>query len=72
MSNYHISINGETSMTTEMPDLTTVDLCAEWNLSDPFVIVHKGDYAARTLHFSGWPEVANADYARDLCVDSKE
>jgi hypothetical protein len=72
MSNYHISINGETSMVTEMPDLATVDLCAEWDMTSPFVIVHKGDYSARTLQFAGWPEVTNADYARDLCVDSKE
>ena len=53
-------------MTTEMPDLTTVDLCAEWNISDPFVIVHKGDYATRTLHFSGWPETSDAPAADPL------
>jgi hypothetical protein len=66
MTNYHISINGETSMVTEMPDLATVDLCAEWNLSDPFVIVHKGDYAARTLQFAGWPETSDAPAADPL------
>jgi hypothetical protein len=62
MTNYHISINGETSMTTEMPDLATVDLCAEWNLSDPFVIVHKGDYSQRTLEYGGWPSVTKDEY----------
>ena len=62
MPNYHISINGETSMVIEMPDLATVDLCAEWNLSDPFVIVHKGDYAARTLEYGGWPSVTQSEF----------
>jgi hypothetical protein len=66
MPNYHISINGETSMATEMPDLATVDLCAEWDMTSPFVIVHKGDYAARTLHFSGWPETSDAPAADPL------
>jgi hypothetical protein len=65
MSNYHISTNGETSMVTEMPDLATVDLCAEWNLSDPYVIVHKGDYSQRTLHFGGWPEETSDAPAAD-------
>ena len=65
MSNYHISINGETSMVTEMPDLATVDLCAEWDMSSPFVIVHKGDYSQRTLHFSGWPEETSDAPAAD-------
>ena len=65
MPNYHISINGETSMVTEMPDLATVDLCAEWNMTSPFVIVHKGDYAARTLQFAGWPEETSDAPAAD-------
>ena len=66
MPNYHISINGETSMTTEMPDLATVDLCAEWDMTSPFVIVHKGDYSARTLQFAGWPETSDAPAADPL------
>ena len=53
-------------MVTEMPDLATVDLCAEWDMASPFVIVHKGDYAARTLHFSGWPETSDAPAADPL------
>ena len=65
MSNYHISSNGDTLMVTEMPDLDTVDLCAEWNLSDPYVTVHKGDYAARNLHFGGWPEITREEW--DKC-----
>ena len=53
-------------MVTEMPDLATVDLCAEWDMASPFVIVHKGDYAARTLQFAGWPETSDAPAADPL------
>ena len=62
MTYYHISSNGDTSMVTEMPDLDAVDLCAEWDLQAPYVKVHKGDYAARNLHFGGWPEITKEQF----------
>lgn len=46
----------------EMLDDPQFVMVAEWNLSDPFVIVHKGDYAARNLHFGGWPEITKDAY----------
>ena len=37
-------------------------MVAEWNLSDPFVTVHKGDYSKRNLHFGGWPELTKEQF----------
>lgn len=31
-------------------------MVAEWNLTDPYVICHKGDYTATTMRYAGWPE----------------
>ena len=40
-------------------------MVAEWNLSDPHVVVHKGDYAARNLQFGGWPSITREEW--DKC-----
>lgn len=34
----------------------------EWDLRSPFVIVHKGDYSARTMGCAGWPDVTKEQY----------
>lgn len=28
----------------------------------PYVVAHKGDYATRTMHYSGWPEMTKEQY----------
>lgn len=34
----------------------------EWDLRSPFVIVHKGDYSARTMGYAGWPDMTKEQY----------
>ncbi len=46
----------------EMLDNPQFVMVAEWNLSDPFVTVHKGDYSKRNLHFGGWPELTKEQF----------
>lgn len=37
-------------------------MVAEWDGVSPYVIMHKGDYAARNLSFAGWPEITKEQY----------
>jgi len=37
-------------------------MVAEWDGQSPYVICHKGDYATRTMHYSGWPEMTKEQY----------
>ena len=37
-------------------------MVAEWDLQAPYVTVHKGDYAARTMGFAGWPDLTKEQY----------
>jgi len=37
-------------------------MVAEWDLKSPYVIVHKGDYSARTMGYAGWPEYTKEEY----------
>lgn len=46
----------------EMLDDPQFVMVAEWNLSDPYVVVHKGDYSKRNLQFGGWPEITREEY----------
>ena len=46
----------------EMLDDPQFVMVAEWNLIDPFVTVHKGDYSKRNLHFGGWPEITKEQF----------
>lgn len=32
-------------------------MVAEWDGISPYVICHKGDYAARNMGYAGWPEI---------------
>ena len=32
-------------------------MVAEWDGISPYVICHKGDYAARNMVYAGWPEI---------------
>lgn len=34
----------------------------EWDLRSPFVIAHKGDYAARTMGYAGWPDLTQEQF----------
>ena len=49
----------------EMLDDPQFVMVAEWNLSDPYVTVHKGDYSKRNLQFGGWPEITREEW--DKC-----
>ena len=46
----------------EMLDDPQFVMVAEWKLSDPFVVVHKGDYSKRNLQFGGWPEITKEQF----------
>lgn len=35
---------------------------AEWDGVSPYVIEHKGDYAARTMGFAGWPDLTKEQF----------
>ncbi len=37
-------------------------MVAEWDGTAPYVIMHKGDYAARNMEFSGWPLITKEQY----------
>ena len=37
-------------------------MIAEWDGSSPYVIQHKGDYAARTMGYAGWPDITKEQY----------
>lgn len=34
----------------------------EWDGRAPFVIAHKGDYAAVTMRYAGWPEITKEEF----------
>lgn len=46
----------------EMLDDPQFVMVAEWDLQAPYVIQHKGDYAARTMGFAGWPDLTKEQY----------
>ena len=46
----------------EMLDNPQFVMVAEWDLQAPYVTVHKGDYAARTMGFAGWPDLTKEQY----------
>lgn len=46
-------------------------MVAEWDLRSPFVIVHKGDYSARTMGYAGWPDVTEAQYAAQEVLEGR-
>lgn len=46
----------------EMLDDPKFVMVAEGNLSAPYVVVHKGDYSKRNLHFGGWPVMAKEQF----------
>ena len=37
-------------------------MVAEWDGKSPYVIQHKGDYAARTMGYAGWPDMTKEQY----------
>ena len=37
-------------------------MVAEWDGKSPYVIQHKGDYAARTMGYAGWPDLTKEQY----------
>lgn len=37
-------------------------MVAEWDGQSPYVIQHKGDYAARTMGYAGWPSLTREEY----------
>lgn len=37
-------------------------MVAEWDGVSPYVIQHKGDYAARTMGYAGWPDLTKEQY----------
>lgn len=39
----------------EMLDDPQFVMVAEWDLQASYVVVHKGDYTSRNMHFGGWP-----------------
>jgi hypothetical protein len=57
--------NGDT------PDFSAAEfvMVVEWDLRAPYVILHKGDYAARTMHFGGWPEMTKGEFDAQDPVD---
>lgn len=52
---------GEVTMPPDFSDPQFV-MVAEWDLRSPFVVVHKGDYSARTMGCAGWPDVTKDQY----------
>lgn len=55
------TITGATLSETDFSDPQFV-MVAEWNLTDPYVVCHKGDYSARTMHYAGWPVITKEEY----------
>ncbi len=37
-------------------------MVAEWDGTSRYVTMHKGDYAARNMEFSGWPSITKEQY----------
>lgn len=37
-------------------------MVAEWDGRAPYVILHKGDYATRTLGYVGWPDLTKEQF----------
>jgi NAD(P)H-hydrate repair Nnr-like enzyme with NAD(P)H-hydrate dehydratase domain len=40
-------------------------MVAEWDCKSPFVIVHKGDYNARNMHYDGWPSITQQEWINE-------
>lgn len=37
-------------------------MVAEWDGVSPYVIMHKGDYSARNMEYSGWPAITKEQW----------
>ena len=46
----------------EMLDDPQFVMVAEWDLQASYVVVHKGDYTSRNMHFGGWPELTKEQF----------
>ena len=48
----------------ETPDFSDPQylMVAEWDGVSPYVICHKGDYAARTMGYAGWPDLTKEQF----------